>query len=218
MKNSGLKRLSSLTGALSAVLMISGALMFGVFDYLPSADRLQVIFGENPVRVSSAGYIYTLSAFFLIWFAGNLYHVLHKREGKADQFAITAFGGGLGSGIALLAGCSTIIAAGARAGVPDRISSAEAITFYDFYSHILGQMFAITLAVFIGSSGIVFMRTGLFPAWVGWLSVIIAFGLLTPVGYMVITLSFLWLLCISVWLYIRGDANVDNESIPHMST
>jgi hypothetical protein len=80
---------------------------------------------------------------------------------------------------------------------------------YDFYGHVLGQMFAITLAVFIGASAVVSLRTSLFPAWVGWFSVLIAFGLLTPIGYLVLILAFVWLLWVSLWLYRRGVAVVD---------
>jgi Mn2+/Fe2+ NRAMP family transporter len=207
MKNSHLKKLSALTGALSVLLIITGAVTFGVYDYLPSAERLQTIFNENPSRVTASGYIGCLSAFFMIWFAGSFYSVLHKQEDGAVQFSMVAFGGGIGSGVALLISYSAIISAGARAGdIGGGLSPAEAFTLYDFYSHVMGQMLAITFAIFICASALVSLRTGMFPALVGWLSLLIAIGLLTPIGYLVISLGLAWLLFVSFWMFIRSDA------------
>jgi hypothetical protein len=69
---------------------------------------------------------------------------------------------------------------------------------YDFYSHIMGQMFPVTFALFMGASAVVSLRSGLFPAWLGWVSLVIALGLLTPIGYIVIILALLWLLIMSL--------------------
>ncbi len=204
MSRSSLERLAPLTGLVSAVLMMAGAAMFGVYDYLPSAEKLQEIFNDKPTRVYVAGYIGTLSAFFLIWFAGSLYRALHEREGSSGRLSMVAFGGGAASGVALATGYTVMVATGARAGAPGGISPVEAVTLYDFYGQVLGQMLAVTLAVFIGASAVVSLRTGVFPTWFGWASVLIALGLLTPVAYVVLALALLWLLVVSVWLYRRG--------------
>lgn len=60
MKDSRQARLAPLTGAISVVLVMIGAGIFGVYDYLPPADRLQGIFGDNPTRVFLAGRIGTI--------------------------------------------------------------------------------------------------------------------------------------------------------------
>ncbi len=206
MNESRLEKLAPLTGTVSALLLMVGAGTFGVYEYLPSGEKLQAIFGQNPTRVYLAGYIGTLSAFFLLWFAGSLYSALREREGGAGRLSTVAFGGGVASAVTLAAGFSAVIAAGARAGTLGGISPVEAVTLYDFYGQVLGGMFAITLAVFIGASAVVSLRTGMFRAWVGWASVLIAIGLLTPIAYLVLALALVWLLGVSVWLYQRGVA------------
>ena len=62
----------------------------------------------------------------------------------------------------------------------------------------MGQMFPVTFALFMGASAVVSLRSGLFPAWLGWVSLVIALGLLTPIGYIVIILALLWLLIMSL--------------------
>jgi hypothetical protein len=198
MKTSSLEKFTSLTGLISVVLLVGGSLIFSVYDYLPSADKLSEIFNRDPFTVQISGYILTLSAFFMIWFVGGFYKVLRKQEGESPLFSHIAFASGVGSGIALLIGYSAIITVGARAAASGGISPGEAVTLYDFYSHIIGQMFPITFALFMGASAVVSLRSGLFPAWLGWVSLVIALGLVSPIGYMVIILALLWLLIISI--------------------
>jgi hypothetical protein len=203
MQESRLSKLAPLTGAVSALLIMAGVAMFGVYDYLPLGDRLQGIFSQNPTKVSLAGYLGSISAFFLMWFAGSLYQALRQREGNAGRFSMLAFGGGLASGTALAIGFSALIASGARAGAEGGISSVEAVTLYDFYGQVLGQMFAVTMAVFIGASAVVTLRNGLTRAWFGGVSALIAFGLLTPFAYVVLAFALVWLIGVSIWLYLR---------------
>lgn len=204
MNDSRLEKLAPLTGAVSVVLVMVGAATFGVYDYLPSGDRLQGIFSDNPPKVYLAGYIGALSAFFLLWFAGSVYSALREREGGARRLSMVAFGGGVASGVALAVGYTAMVAAGARAGAPGGISPVGAVTLHDFYGQVLGQMFATTLAVFIGASAVVSLRTGMFRAWFGWVSALIAFGLLTPIAYIILALALVWLLMVSIWLFRRG--------------
>jgi hypothetical protein len=79
---------------------------------------------------------------------------------------------------------------------------------YDLYSQVLGGMFAIAMAVFIGATAVVSLRTLMFPKWFGWVSALIALGLLTPYSYAVLALVLVWLLVVSVWLYWRNRSTV----------
>jgi hypothetical protein len=75
---------------------------------------------------------------------------------------------------------------------------------FDFWGQGAGQMFATSLAVFIGATAVVSIRTAVFPAWFGWVSALVAFGLLTPAAYIVLALAVVWLLVVSIWLYLKG--------------
>ncbi len=204
MNESRLERLAPLTGVIALVLFSIGAALLGIYEYLPSADRLREILSDNATNVFAGGYIGSISAFFLIWFAGSVYSALREREGGTGQLSMVAFGGGVGSGVALAIGFSAILASGARAGAEGGITPVEAVTMYDLYGQILGQGFAITMAVFIGATAAVSLRTLMFPKWFGWVSALIAFGLLTPFAYAVLALALVWLLGVSISLYRRG--------------
>ena len=158
MNNSRLEKLAPLTGVVMVVLMIIGAVLIGAYDYQPSADRAVEIFRDNPTGVIAGGFLGLLSAFFMIWFAGSVYSALREREGGTGRLSMVAFGGGVASGVALAAGWTVIVAAGVRVGAPGGISPVGAATLFDLYSAILSQMFAFTLAVFIGATAVVSLR------------------------------------------------------------
>ncbi len=201
---SRLERLAPLTGVIALVLFSVGAALLGIYDYLPSADRLQEILSDNATNVFAGGYLGSISAFFLIWFAGSVFSALREQEGGTERASMVAFGGGVASGVTLAIGFSAILASGARAGTNGGITPVEAVTMYDLYGQILGQGFAVTMAVFIGATGVVSLRTVMFPKWFGWASVLIGFALLTPFAYAALALALVWLLVVSIWLYWRG--------------
>jgi hypothetical protein len=175
MNESRLERLAPLTGVVTVVLMMVGAALFGVYDYLPPADRLKEYISDNQTTVFLGGYLGSISAFFLIWFAGSVYSALREREGGTGRLSMVAFGGGVASGVALALGFTAIVAVVQRAGAEGGISPLEVVTIYDLYSQILGFMFA-------------------------------AFGLLTPISYIVLAFALVWLFVVSIWLYARGRA------------
>jgi hypothetical protein len=205
MNNSRLEKLAPLTGVVAVVLIIIGAALIGALVWLPSADRAVEIFSDNPIRVSAGGYAGLISAIFMIWFAGSVYSALREREGGTGRLSLVAFGGGVASGVVLAAGFSFVMVSGARAEAGGGISPAEAVALYDLYSSVFAGMFNITMVVFIGATAAVSLRKAVFPAWFGWVSVLIAFGLLILfIGYIVLAPALVWLLVVSIWLYRRG--------------
>lgn len=204
MNKSRLERLAPLTGVIAVVLFGIGAALLGIYEYLPTADRLVEILSGNATNVFAGGYLGSISAFFMIWFAGSVFATLREREGGTGRLSMVAFGGGVASGVVLVLGFSAILASGARTGAEGGITPIEAVTMYDLYSQVVGGMLAITMAVFIGATAVVSLRTLIFPKWFGWVSALIAIGLLTPVGYAALALVLVWLLVVSVWLYWRG--------------
>ncbi len=201
--DSRLERLSPLTGVLMVLLALVGVALLGIYEYLPSADRAREAFTENPTRTYIAGYLGLLSAFFLMWFAGSVFVALREREGGSGRLSTVAFGGGVASGVVWATGFSIILTAGERAGAAGGISAAQAVTLYDLYGSVLG-MSAIPLAVFIAATAAISLRTRMFPGWFGWASALVAFGLLTPISYLILAFALVWLLGVSISLYRRG--------------
>jgi hypothetical protein len=208
MKTSKFERVAPLSGAASILCLIVGSGLLGVYDYLPSADRLVAIFSGNSTRVMVVGYLGLFSAGLLLWFAGSVYESLAVHAGETGHLPMIAFGGCVASAIVLGAGFSAIVSLGARAGAVGGLGASQAVTLYDYYGTLLGQLAAFTFSVFIGATGALSLRTMLFPKWFGWASVLIALGLVTPFGYFMLVLALLWVLGVSTTLFrqmIRGS-------------
>lgn len=204
MNKSRLERLAPLSGVVSVVILIIGVLIFNYYEFLPSAENIADFLNNNASRVSAGGYIGSLSAFFLIWFAGSVRSALLEREAGEGQLSLVAFGGGLAAAIALGISFIGIFASGLRAGAPGGIPTVAAVAMYDFWTQLTGQLFSIFMAVFVGATAIVTLRSGLFPRWFGWVSALVAIGLLTPYAYALLVLAFIWMFVVSIWLYLKG--------------
>lgn len=204
MNTSRIERFAPLSGAISMLFLILASGLLGVYDYLPSADRLLDFFSSNSTKTIVVGYLGLFSAVFMLWFAGSVHASFTAREGGAGRMSMIAFAGCVASAIVLGAGFTAVLAIGARAGAPEGLDAIQAVTLYDFYGTLLGQMGAFTFAVFIGATGVLSFQTTIFPAWFGWASVLIAIGLVSPFGYFVLAFILLWVPGVSISLYRRS--------------
>lgn len=202
MNESRLEKLAPLTGIIMIGFLMIGVFLINAFDHRPTADRAAEIFGQNPGRVALGGSLGLVSGLFLIWFAGSVYSALREREGGTGRLSTIAFGGGVMSAIGLITGYGVIYFAGGQAGRPGGISPAQALIPYGLFEVLIGLLHG--LAVLIGATGILSLRTKSFPAWFGWASVVIAVGILTPVDYLFEEIALLWIVVTSIWLFIRG--------------
>jgi len=204
MNESRLERISLLSGAVAVVIMIIGVLLFNFYEFLPPAEKLASFLQTNAPSVYTGGYISALSSFLLIWFTGSVRTVLAEDEGGTGHLSGIAYGGGIAAAVASGISFVGIFATGLRAGAPGGITAIGAITMYDFWTQLSGQLFGIFMAVFISATAILILRKGILPTWFGWVSLIVALGLLTPFAYAVLGLALLWLVTVSIWLYTRS--------------
>ena len=213
MNESRLERLAPLTGVVSVALFIIGAVVISNYDFLPPAEKVADFLNGNPTRVITGAYIALISVFFLIWFAGSVRSALLAREGGTGRLSMVAFGGGVAAAAALGTSFTVALSAGFRASAPGGITPIGAVTMFDFWGQMMGQRFAIGLAVLIGATAVVSIRSAVFPAWFGWVSALVAVGLLTPAAYMVLALAVVWLLVVSIWLYLRGASETKQSAV-----
>lgn len=213
MNKSRLERLAPLSGLASVVLVIFGAVVISNYDYLPPAEKVANFINGNSTQVITGAYIALISAFFLIWFASSVRSALLPHEGGTGRLSMIAFGGGVAAAVALGISFTAVLSAGLRAGAPGGISPVGAVTMFDLWGQLMGQMFSSGLAVLIGATAVVSIRTDVFPTWFGWVSVLIVIGLLTPAAYFVLLFAMIWLLVVSIWLYIRGGSTGEPPTV-----
>ena len=205
MNESTMSRWSLLSGLVFVILMGIAVVLVGQYEHLPPIGELAEFFRENADRISIGGYIGSVAAFFLFWFAGSLRSVL-RRAGTGDSvLADIAFGGAVAGGILLAVAFSGLQGMAMRAATAGGIGADAVAVMNDSWSQMIGLAMPIGLAACCAATGLVIVRTDLLPGWFGWLSVILAVGLLTPLSYAVLGLAILWLAILSIWLFARGE-------------
>ncbi|HEY5728484.1 MAG TPA: hypothetical protein VIS72_00425 [Anaerolineales bacterium] len=201
-----LENLAPLSGIVMVGVLVTGHVLTGGFGgYQATAEKAIESVNQDPTRV----YVGTLLAGFysvilLIWFAGSVFSALREREGGAGRLSTIAFGGGVVSAIALALGYGVVRQAVARAGIPGGLGFEAATVMHALYSVFLAGVLSVGLAAFIGATGIVSLRTQLFPTWLGWTSVAMAIGLMTPLHFIFEGLAIIWITIVSILLYQRG--------------
>ncbi len=205
MIRSNRNRWSLLSGAIFVILWVVSEVLVGQTEYLPEAGAVTTLFTENAGRISIAGYLGTVSTFFLLWFAGNLRGVLKGAGEHLDPWADIAFGGGAAASVVVAVAFSSIRAVAERAETAAGISPDAATAVLDVQGQLAGVAMPIVFAVFIGATGFAVLRSGLLPGWFGWVSAILALTLLSPLIYVVMPVGLLWTLVLSIWLFVQSS-------------
>lgn len=202
-----LNQWSLLSGVGFVVLLGTAVVMVGQYEHLPPVDELAGFFGTNAGRISLGGYVGTLAAFFLLWFAGSLRGVL-RRDGNGDStLADIAFGGAVASAVLLAVAFSGLQGMAMRAATTGGIGADAVAVMNDSWSQMIGLAMPVAMAACCAATGLAVKRSDLLPAWFGWLSVIIAVGLLTPLSYAVLALAIAWTGIVSLWLFARTGSS-----------
>jgi hypothetical protein len=204
MKQSRLNRYSLLSGIIFVILyVVTGATTTGGGEYMGPGEEVIAHFSSNSNRLMIFAYLGILSAFFLLWFAGSLRGVLAGTAQNSDSLPGIAFGGGVAASVFVALYYTGIYALAYRAGTEAGLGPETAAATDGLTGTIGGMALPVAFAALAGAAGLAVVRTKLLPAWFGWVSVIVALGLLTPGSYILIPVFLLWTLVVSLWLFFR---------------
>lgn len=165
-----------------------GALLVGaaaaVFERGPvrASDPVGEIagyFADNRAALRAQGLLFVIGAGFLLWFLGSLRGFLIRAEGGAGRLSTVAFGAGVASTVITMVALAFQIGLAATPG--GEVAPALVAT--------MDAMFTVAnlpLAVMLVAVAVVSFRTGAFPAWLGWLSLVAAAGQLVPLSGLVV--------------------------------
>ena len=196
----GLERFAPLSGLLFVLLVIIAVIVGGE---TPGADDgiVKVInyWKNNDDQAIAASIIAAFSAVALLWFAGVWRAALAAAEGAPARLANTAFAGAVMGAV----GWSMLIAFNFMAAetvgdVEPQVTQTFSALQSDFFFPL-----AIGFAVFLLASGLVMLRTRLFPAWMGWAAVVLGVLSVTPVGFFAILLMLAGIIAVSLMLFMR---------------
>lgn len=194
------ERMLPLTGVLFVVLLIVG---FAIQGEPPDADSDVQEIVDHYVDKKDA--IWASASVLLIAVTSLLFFASYLRNRFADASGDRSLLPGLvlvGASIFAVGGAidTTIQIALAEAAEdidPVAVQALQALWDNDFIPLALGVI------VFLLSAGIAAVRTGVLPAWLGWIAIALAVIGFTPIGFAAFIGMGLWIIATSVLLAVR---------------
>jgi hypothetical protein len=207
----GLERFAPLTGIGFVILVIVAVIVGGE---TPSADdgivKVVNYWKDNQDQAIASAIIAAISTVFLLWFAGVLRAVLAVAEGAPARLANTAFGGAIVGAMGWLCLIGfTFAAADTADDVGPQVTQALSVLQADFFFPL-----SIGFAVFLLASGLALVRNPVLPAWLGWVALVLGLISLTPVGFFAILAMLLWMVVVSVMLFMATPAAPPQTTLP----
>jgi hypothetical protein len=207
-----LARLTPLTGAAFFVLILVALIIEGS---PPAADDAteEVVrwWTENDTRSLAAAQLGGLASALLVWFGGSMRATLRRAEGEPGRVAAIAFGGFLIAGVGLASIFGFDFAAAETAGdVPAEVTHTLSVL-----SELFFIPFTMGLLVALLATSVVILRHGgLLPRWLGFVTIVIAIAFLTPAGFVAAIPTAIWILYVSVQLFLREEPATSREAAP----
>jgi len=151
-------------GAASGIVAV--VLIMACFAIVPAPPKLNNLpktityLADHRTGVLVQSYLFILSTGFAVWFASSVRTHLRRNEGGTGRVSDVAFGGAL-VGSALLAVSAMFVAGSAFRA--DTAANAANIRLMADLGTIAFAMAAVPVAIFVGATAVVSMRSGAFP-------------------------------------------------------
>lgn len=200
------RRVTPLAGVLSVVLFVVAIFVIdrNVPDDNATGAEIANYLADNLGRLAVGSIIWGVGVIALIWFLDGL----RTRIAPASaQLGRLAYGFGFAAALFLLADVMPDLAGAFASDTLDRNldpGAAEAMSS-------LGDAFffaaEVMLAGFLFAVGLAAVRARALPAWLGWISLVLAVvALIPPIGWAVVVFAFpLWLLVVSALLWREAE-------------
>jgi hypothetical protein len=200
------ERWGVLAGVVFVVLVVVGALIGGTPPKPnDSAVKIAKYFKDNQGSLKVGSYLSGLALVPFLWFLGSLFGRLRRAEGGAGRV----------SGIALTGGVVTVpiamIANGL--GAYGALHPEASVGSFQTSMVLLGYV-GFAIAVFVGATSVVVLRSQLLPSWFAWAGGALAVAWLVAaatvsstsnaintIGFVVFLVWAVWIVVLSVLLY-----------------
>lgn len=198
----GWERLAALAGVVAVVLWVVSVVMQETSG-LPDEDPISTLrwFNEETNTILASAFVFMLGSLFFLIFVGALRFHLLAAEGPGAFLTAISFGAGLATALLTLLIQGPNLAAAISA---EELTAHAALTLsvIDDAFFVAAELMA---ALFLVATGLVILRYGPLPRWLGWASLVIALWMLIPpVGWAGLLLGFtLWTVLVSVLLWMR---------------
>jgi hypothetical protein len=203
-------RHAPLTGIVAVALWVIGTIVFespdrpdGEADPATWLSYVQ----DNDVSLLVGGILFAFGSVFFVWFLGSLRAAFLAAEGQPGRLTAVVFAGGVGKAIFDLGVVGGMSAGAIAVDEADLLTpgAAQALFYIDDAFFIGAEFMAL---VFMLAAGALILTKRALPAWLGWLALLIALGLLViPIGWAFLLFGVpLWVLLASALLFMRTSA------------
>ena len=202
MRSKTLERWAPLSGVLFFALIVVTIILTS--DSPGATDKTSDVvkyWTDNDTRQIIGNLLGGFAVASLIWFGAVLRSAFEDLGGESKRLALLSFAGaltiGVAGGIASSIGFAVADTAGDVPGtVTQSISVLNEDTFIVFLAGVL---------VFQAANARVILGYGGLPRWLGWFSVLLVVVSVTPVGFLGLLGSVIWVLIAAIILFNRGE-------------
>jgi hypothetical protein len=198
------RNLAPLSGALFVVLVLIAFIPLGgnTPEGDDSAQKVVSFYSDHETREIIASIVLALGAVSLLFFSATLRQRLEALEPGRGILPTVAFGAGVVASGGFLAAASLHFALADFAG-DIQGSAAQALNAIDSDFFL---PFAVGIAALVLATSLWLVRTKLLlPTWLGWVGIVLFVVSFTPVGFIAFGLDGIWIIVVSILLYLRGE-------------
>ena len=211
MQKSSKEWLVPLTGIAFLVLLIVSFIVQGEpKDAKHPVNEIVNWYVDNKDSAQIGAVLGVVAAVFLVFFGAYLRRVLDVAEGGNGMLPILSLIGlsivGVGAAFD-----GTILFATAEAAddiSPSAVQALQALWDNDFLPVAFGVI------VFLWSTGISVLRTGVLPKWLGWVAILLGIVSVTPIGFAGAIGAALWIVIASIILSLRARSAAAPPAAP----
>jgi hypothetical protein len=198
MREKGLARYAPLAGVAFFVLTVVTIVLSNESpDSDDSTAKVVEYWTDNEDSEVAAAFVATFASFFFLWFAGSVRATVARVEAAGGRLATLLFGGAVLSAAGLMTNNAIQFTVAETAGeVPPDVTQTLSVLYADFFFPI-----SMGIAIFLLASGIAALSYGALPRWLGWAAVVLGVLIVTPVWFVGLFGSVLWVLVVSVLLF-----------------
>jgi hypothetical protein len=191
-----------LTGVVAVVLIVVSLIVSGETpDTDDPLEEVVTFYTENDSEQMASGILLGFGSLFFLFFATALRNALRRAERDGAGASTLSFGG------AIVFAVGASIFAGLTFTLGDAVDDIEPPALQTL--HVLNNDMFLTVAVglfaFLLGSGIAVVRTGVLPAWLGWVAIVVSVLSITPIFFIAFAVMGLWVLVVSVMLTLAAD-------------
>ncbi len=200
MDSRGLERIAPLTGVVFVVLIVLAVVIGGETpDTNDSQQAIVDFWKENDTGQIWSSIIGVWATIFFVWFAASVRSALRRAERGPARLSTLSFGGAVIAAVGLLSSLSLTFA------IADSVDEAPASVTQTLTILSNGFFFPISAgyAIFFLAVGVLALRTGVLPRWLGWVTILLGIVCVTPVGFFALLVGLIWIVGVSVMLYRR---------------